>query len=226
MCRRYALPASPVAEREFMPTEAWWKFDERSNVAPSQYVPALRLHKDAVEGIMMRWGLIPNWAEGKVREKNTETVELDDLERSNVFKMPWLGSQRCILPMAGFYVWRRTSANFLQPYFASVRNRQVFGVAAIWDRSTADRDDVIESCSIVTVSATPSLEDPASMQFSMPAILRRKDYGVWLKGTPVQAKAALQTYPDQWLQQHAVSPRINSLEPDDLGLRQPVEPPA
>jgi putative SOS response-associated peptidase YedK len=225
MCRRYALPASAVAEREFMPTEAWWKFEERSNVAPSQYVPALRLHKDAVEGIMMRWGLIPDWAEGKAREKNTETVELDDLDRSKVFKMAWLNSQRCILPVAGFYVWRRASANYLQPYFVSVRNRQVFGVAAIWDRSTADRDDVIESCSIITVSATPSLEDAATMQFSMPAILRRKDYGLWLKGTPVEAKAALQTYPDQWLQQHPVSPRINSLEPDDLGLRQPIEPP-
>lgn len=224
MCRRYALPASLVAEREFLPTHAWWKFEERSNVAPSQYVPALRLHNDAVEGVMMRWGLIPNWAEGKSQAKNTETVEVDDLDRSKVFKMPWLSSQRCIMPMAGFYSWRRSSANYLQPYFVSVRSRQVFGVAAVWDRSTADGDDVIESCSIVTVSATPSLEDAATMQFSMPAILRRKDYGVWLKGTPVEAKAALHTYPDRWLQQHPVSPRINSLEPDDLGLRRPVEP--
>jgi putative SOS response-associated peptidase YedK len=224
MCRRFALPDSLAVEREFLPTEVWWKFEERSNVAPGQYVPALRLHDSSTEGVMMRWGLIPGWAEGKPPDETTETVEAGELDRSNVFRMPWLGSQRCILPLAGFYVWRLTEANHRQPYFVKVRDRQVFGVAGIWDRSVLDRDDVIESCSIVLVSATAALEDSASMQFSMPAILRRRDHGVWLNGTPVEAKAALKTYRDDWLQQHPVSPRINSLEPDDLGLRQPIQP--
>jgi putative SOS response-associated peptidase YedK len=105
-----------------------------------------------------------------------------------------------------------------------VKNRQVFGVAGGWDRSERDRDDVIESCSIILVAAALQLEDSASMQFTMPAILKRRDYGAWLKGSPGQAKAALQTYRNDWLEQHPVSPRINSLEPDDLALREAISP--
>ena len=58
---------------------------------------------------------------------------------------------------------------------------------------------------------------------SMPAILRRRDYDVWLNGTPAQAKAALQTYRADWMQRHAVSPRINSPDVDDPDLRAPIE---
>jgi putative SOS response-associated peptidase YedK len=56
----------------------------------------------------------------------------------------------------------------------------------------------------------------------MPAILRRKDYQTWLKGTPVEAKAALRPYSPQSMQAYPISPRINSTLPDDPGLIQPA----
>jgi putative SOS response-associated peptidase YedK len=56
----------------------------------------------------------------------------------------------------------------------------------------------------------------------MPAILRRRDYDTWLRGTPAEARAVLQSYKSEWMQAHAVSPRINSTEPDDPGLIQPI----
>ncbi len=56
----------------------------------------------------------------------------------------------------------------------------------------------------------------------MPAILRRRDYQTWLHGTPVEAKAVLQTYNPAWMEAYAVSPRINSTEPDDAALIRPV----
>jgi putative SOS response-associated peptidase YedK len=56
----------------------------------------------------------------------------------------------------------------------------------------------------------------------MPAILRRKDYQTWLRGTPAQAKEALRPYNPAWMTAHAVSPRINSTVPDDEGLIRPV----
>jgi putative SOS response-associated peptidase YedK len=56
----------------------------------------------------------------------------------------------------------------------------------------------------------------------MPAILRRKDYGTWLTGTPVAAKAVLQMYPAEWLQAHPISPRINSTEHNDRSLVEPL----
>jgi putative SOS response-associated peptidase YedK len=117
---------------------------------------------------------------------------------------------------------RITGANYRQPYYVRLANRPVFGLAAVWDRSVADDDDVIESCSVIRVPANDLLADIVRSDHRMPAILRRQDYDTWLRGTPVQAKAALQSYNPAWMQAYAVSPRINSTEPDDPGLIRPV----
>jgi len=232
MCRRYALPDSPTVEREFLPAAAWWKFEPHSNIAPGRYVPAIRLHDNASEGIMMRWGLVPSWAEGEYK-LNPAVAGQRELEQSKFFRTPWLEGRRCILPMAGFYVWHLTAAHYRQPYFVRLRDRNVFGVAGIWDRSELDREDVIESFSIIGVAANELLQHRGSesgevepgnrKELSMPAILRRRDYDVWLNGTPAQAKAALHTFRGDWMQRHAVSPRINSPDVDDAQLRAPIE---
>jgi putative SOS response-associated peptidase YedK len=222
MCDRYVLPDQVAAEREFLPALAWWKFAAKFNVAAQQYVPAIRIHDGQAEGMMMRWGLIPSWAEGKPTADPEASIDMDHMEDSNIYRMPWLGSQRCILPASGFYAWQLTSANYRQPYFVRLTNRSVFGVAAVWDRSVSEEDDVIESCSIIRVPANALLADIANSDGRMPAILRRRDYDTWLRGTPVQAKAALQPYNPAWMQAYPVSPRINSNAADDAGLIQPV----
>jgi putative SOS response-associated peptidase YedK len=222
MCRRYAFPDSLNVEREFLPAAVWWKFEPHSNIAPGRYVPAIRMHDKATEGVMMRWGLIPNWAEGKYR-LNPALANVAKLETSKFFRTPWLEGQRCILPMAGFYLWELTEAKYRQPYFVRLRDRNVFGVAGIWDRSVRDRDDVIESVAVISVAPNQLLMYGDGKPPSMPAILRRRDYDVWLNGTPVQAKAALHSFRADWMLRHAVSPRINSTEFDDLGLRDPID---
>jgi putative SOS response-associated peptidase YedK len=219
MCDRYVLPDQAAAEREFLPAQAWWKFTARFNVAAPQYVPAIRIHDGQSEGMMLRWGLIPSWAEGRPTDEATAYAEIDRIESSNIYRMPWLSGQRCILPVSGFYAWQLTREKYRQPYFVHLINRSVFGLAAVWDRSVADDDDVIESCSVIRVPANDLLAD---FTLRMPAILRRRDYDTWLRGTPVQAKAALQPYNPAWMQAYAVSPRVNSTEPDDAGLIHPV----
>ncbi len=222
MCRRYALPDLLAVDREFLPATVWWKFEPHSNIAPGRYVPAIRVHEEASEGVMMRWGLIPSWAEGDYG-RSRAVADVGKLERSRFFRTPWTQGQRCILPMAGFYVWELTAAKYRQPYFVYLRDRRVFGVAGVWDRSEIDRDDVIESFSIISVPANELLQTAAGERRSMPAILRRRDYDVWLYGTPAQASAALHSFRADWMQRHAVSPLINSPKVDVPELRAPVE---
>lgn len=222
MCQRYALPEQVVAEREFLPARAWWKFAARFNVAAQQYVPAIRLHAGQTEGVMLRWGLIPSWAEGQPTVDPAVCVESDRIERSDLYGAPWLSSQRCILPIAGFYAWQLTRGKYRQPFFIRLTDRSVFGVAAIWDRSVTEDDDVIESCSVVCVPANELLTDIANTERRMPAILRRRDYQTWLQGTPVEAKATLRPYKPEWMQAHPVSPRVNSVAADDRALILPL----
>lgn len=222
MCDRYVLPDQAAAEREFLPAQAWWKFSAKFNVAAQQYVPVVRVHEGQTEGTMMRWGLIPSWAEGQPTAAAAASADIARIERSNAYRMPWLSGQRCILPVSGFYAWQLTRENYRQPYFVRLVNRAVFGLAAIWDRSEGEDGDVIESCSVIRVPANDLLADIAVSDARMPAILRRRDYGTWLRGTPGQARAALQPYHSAWMQAYAVSPRVNSKDMDDAGLIQPV----
>lgn len=218
MCERYVVPDQAPAERELAPECKWWRFAASFNVAPSRYVPVVRVHEGQSEAVMMRWGLIPSWAEGDVSAGQWLRVSSDSLERSPLFRGPWLHSQRCILPFAGFYTWRLTAAGYRQPYFVQVEGRPVFGVAALWDRTEDDDGDVIEGCAILTVPANAALASIQTATREMPAILPAEEYGTWLRGTPVQARGALRLSPDAVLTSHAVSPRINSLACDDAGL--------
>src|ERR1700677_5399681 len=106
MCDRYVLPDQATAEREFLPARAWWNFTPRFNVAAQQYVPAIRLQDEQSEAVMMRWGLIPSWAEGQPTSDPAIGVDIDQIDRSDLYRAPWLNGQRCILPIAGFYAWQ------------------------------------------------------------------------------------------------------------------------
>jgi putative SOS response-associated peptidase YedK len=218
MCQRYVLPEQAVAEREFVPSQAWWKFAPKFNVAPEQYVPAIRLHEKQSEGVMLRWGLIPSWVEGDPKGPLRAWVQLARIEQSKGCRMPWMAGQRCILPMAGFFGWQLTAEKYRQPYFIRLKSRLVFGVAALWDRWVSEEDDVIESCSLICVPANELLVDVTNPVLGMPAILRRKHYAAWLHGTPAEAKAALQPYKADWMEVYPVSPRVNSAAIDDPSL--------
>ena len=218
MCQRYVLPDQVAAEHEFLPAAAWWKFAPKFNVSAPQYVPAIRLHDQQTEGVMLRWGLIPAWFEGQPTGPPRACVANTRIDGSNVYRMPWLSSQRCILPAAGFYTWKLTREKYRQPFFVSLNRRSIFGIAALWDRWVGADDDVIEGCSVITVPGNALVAGIADPRQGMPAILRRKDYETWLRGNPVEARGALQTYNENWMSAYPVSPRINSTEADDPDL--------
>lgn len=222
MCERYVVPDQALAERDLEPDCKWWRFSPSFNVAPSRFVPAVRLHAGQSEAVMMRWGLIPAWAQGDVSAGQWVRLSCADLEHSPLFRGPWLNGQRCILPFAGFYTWRLTSAGYRQPYFVHAGGRPVFPVAALWDRTEDDDGDVIEGCAILTVPANSMLASIQTATREMPAILGPRDCETWLYGTPAEARRLLRTPPDTLLTSHAVSPRINSLACDDPGLVQAV----
>ena len=218
MCERYVLPEQDLVERELAPQCRWWRFSASFNVAPTRYVPAVRLYADQSEAVMMRWGLTPAWAKGDASAGLWLRLAVGSLEDSPLFRGPWLNSQRCILPFAGFYTWRLTPAGYRQPYFVHAHDRAVFAVAGIWDRTETEDGDVIEGCTILTVPSCAPIESIQSATREMPAIIAAEDVETWLRGTPVEARALLRTAPEALLASHAVSPRINSLDCDDPEL--------
>jgi len=201
-----------------MPATVWWRFGARFNVCAEQYVPAIRMHENQSEAIMLRWGLIPSWVEGRPQGPPRTVVSAARLDSTKSCRGAWISGKRCIVPMAGFYAWQLTTEKYRQPFFVHLKARAVFGAAGIWDRWLSEDDDVIESLTLITVPANELVSEVAGPAHGMPSILRRRDYATWLHGYPAAARAALQTYPAKWMRVHPVSPLVNSAEVDDPAL--------
>ena len=172
---------------------------------------------------MMRWGLVPAAHPEDEPPAGDAFVASDELDTLETYRSAWLHGQRCIVPLAGFYLWQRAAAGHRQPFYVRLVNRTVFGVAAVWDRFVAKQeDDVIEGCALVTVPANRLLAELDPTSARMPAILARDGYESWLRGRPGEVKELLRSYPAERMVSHAVGPFVNFLQYDDVALIRPI----
>jgi putative SOS response-associated peptidase YedK len=226
MCERIVIPDREEVEQELSVNNPWWTFSTRFNVAATHSVPAARMHGKESEGVMMRWGLVPASTKapevGEAMPQGMPSVRSAAIESTDEYKTVWLYGQRCIVPVAGFYVWKRTAAGYRQPFYVRLVNRPVFGVAGLWDRFVTDDDDVIEGCALVTVPPNSLLAGVDKSMAQMPAILHRDSYETWLSGRPAQARDLLNSYPPDRMVTHPVGPHVNFLEYDDPSLIRPI----
>ncbi|HTV50249.1 MAG TPA: SOS response-associated peptidase [Steroidobacteraceae bacterium] len=218
MCERYVTPQPAQVDHELAPARSWWQFRQSFNVAPTRNVPVIRLHDGSSEGVMMRWGLVPSWAEGDPARASYPTLAGSQLERSSIARTAWLASQRCLLPAAGFYLWQRVPKGYRQPFFVYLEEQPVLAIAGLWDRSVSEDDDVIESCAMLTMAPDEALSQRHGAVPQVPVVLGAQEQQQWLRGTPAQAKALLQAARMPRWASHAVSPRVNSLQHDDAAL--------
>lgn len=132
MAQRLVIPSREEVDAELTIARPWWQFSARFNVAISQSIPVARMHERESEGVMMRWGLAHKTAGGSIDFTACGSVRSDALKSGQDLCRMWVGGQRGIVPVAGFYLWQRAPAGYDQPYYVRLVNRPVFGAAALW----------------------------------------------------------------------------------------------
>jgi putative SOS response-associated peptidase YedK len=229
MCGRYILTQAAKFEREMQLARVNWSFEVSYNVAPTQSVPVVRLIRDGEEGgregVMLRWGLVPFFAKGVPPKYSTINATMEKIDNGPVWRGPWSRSQRCIMPAAGFYEWHLDEAGRKHPFFIHIADQEVFGFAALWDRSVSADGAAVESCAIITMPGNElmrQVHNTGNNPFRMPAILARADYDAWLEGSAADARAALRQYPPDLMAAYQVSARVNSPRNNDEKLIEPV----
>jgi putative SOS response-associated peptidase YedK len=149
---------------------------------------------------------------------------VERIETAPSYRDPWQRGQRCILVMGGFYEPHVNPDGSRVPYFLKLLDREVFGVAGLWERSPASDGSWILSCTLITVPANRLLAEVHNGKERMPAILAEEDQERWLTGPADEAKAVLRPYPDGMLTAWPVSRRVNQPRlPNDASLIEPVE---
>lgn len=207
MCGRASLIAPTEALEEFL------ALDEpppatvpRYNIAPSQ--PLLIARPEAAGRVarMVTWGLL--------RDKR----QIINLRSEGVAKGAMRGSlheRRCVIPMTGFYEWRR-SGKAKQPYNVGRRDRGVFGVAGLWESGALGERGVV-----LTTRASALVEP---IHDRMPLILDPASLAAWLDPTVDVERLLADVRPlaDDELEAYAVSSLVNSPGVDDPRCLEPV----
>jgi len=98
MCGRYNNHLTKMigwAER----LKEWPTVKHSYNVTPTTQVAAFR----STAGESMRWGMIPSWSKSFDSKYATFNARVETVAEKPTFRNAWNNSQRCLIPMAGYY---------------------------------------------------------------------------------------------------------------------------
>ena len=223
MCGKYILAQAAKAERALGIRRGHWDYPLSYRVLPTEQVPVVVAANGEREAVLMRWGLVPWWSHGVPLKASTINATVERLDHAPSYRDPWRRGQRCLFVMGGFYEPHLNADGSRDQYFVRLCDREVLGVAGLWERSRRADDSYLLSCSLITVPANSLLAVVHNAKQRMPAILAESDYDNWLHGSPPQAHALLRPYPDEAMRAWRVSRRVNNPQlPNDERLIEPL----
>ena len=191
----------------------------RYNGAPGQDFSACRFEPDGAFAIVrLCWGLVPSWA----RDTRTGSRLINARAESVHYKPSFRAAfrlRRCLLPVAGWFEWQQRGRR-KQPCYLALADGSPLSLAALWERRDR-RGTPIETFTIITTAASPSLED---IHHRQPVIIDPCRFTEWLDPqTPLPALLEMARQPhDGPFEKRPVSTRVNSVRNDDPDILLPV----
>ena len=221
MCGRYLLTSPVDLLRQVFRFMERPNLGPRYNIAPTQDVPIVRLTRegDRRELIMVRWGLVPYWADDVKIGNRLINARAETIERAPAFREAYQ-RRRCLVPADGFFEWRKdgqAEAAAADPPQGpgAVRLRRPVGALEAAGRAGAallhDRHLPAERAG--RRRPRPHAGDPRPRRLRA---LARPGGG--------DGRELLGPCPAEWLEAVAVSPRVNSPANDDPECLAPPEP--
>ena len=214
VCGRYTNTAGPeeLNDRFKVPISSD-AGTRRFNIAPTEEVLAIVAPRGQPEARMLRWGLIPHWANdlkggAKMINARIETVVSKPAYRDLIPK----GSRRALQLADGYFEWLKPEKRSepRQPFFFQVDGGIPFAFAALWTPAKID-DSWVHSVTLLTCDATPN-RIAAPIHDRMPVILAdREAQHAWLDPAlgAEEALAACAPLPTERLSARAANPAVN-----------------
>jgi len=220
MCGRFAQASPPQALADLfrLPVTAVPPYQPRYNLAPTQPALVLRLHPHTKqpELTFLAWGLIPSWTKDPNIGNKLINARAETIADKPAFRAAFR-RRRCLIPIDGFYEWKKAGKT-KQPYYITSRDNRPMAIAGLWEHWEAPDGSVIESFTLITTEAN-NLVRPIHPR--MPAILPEDAFDQWLHSdTDLAAlKTLVRTpYPAERLTMRLVSTQVNNPAYDDASL--------
>jgi putative SOS response-associated peptidase YedK len=205
MCGRFSIysTAQELTSRFDLPITEEYKF--HYNATPGQQLPLILNERDDAI-VLGKWGLLPVWKQD-VKDTGIINTRADSLDTKPMFKR-YFQNKHCLVIANGFFEWLDTG-NGKIPYYITLKNKEPFAFAGIWDLYK-DTDDITRPMfSIITTEPNKSI---SKIHNRMPVILPREQEKYWLDVSRFTAslKKLLIPYPNKELEIYEVSKLVNS----------------
>jgi putative SOS response-associated peptidase YedK len=223
MCGRFAFFSPTDAVAALFDVEFPLAVEPHYNIAPTQYVVALRhaeskpdptMSDSKPEPAMLRWGLVPAWAKDPVIGNRMINARRETVAEKPSFRAAFK-RRRCVILADGFYEWQKT-ADGKVPHFISLKSSAPFPMAGLWER-WGEGDARIETCTIITTAAGPVI---TPLHHRMPVILTPENALRWIDPAtdPGVAGELLKEAHDENLRYWPVSRAVNNPAHQGAGL--------
>jgi putative SOS response-associated peptidase YedK len=221
MCGRYTNTAGPeeLNDRFSVPitTDVGTR---RFNVAPTEEVLAIVAPRGEAEARVLRWGLVPPWAEdlkggGRMINARIETVTSTPAYRALIPK----ASRRALQLADGYFEWLKPERRGepRQPFFFRVDGGIPFAFAALWTPAKV-QGEWVQSVSLLTCDSSPN-SVAGGIHDRMPVILADRDaQRAWLDPA-LGAEEALELcgpLPAERLSAQPANPAVNKAGEPEL----------
>lgn len=157
------------------------KFPPRYNIAPTTTLATV-CFKVGFEVASMQWGIVPHWAKPGQFERPLINARAETIHEKPSFKK-LVARTRVIVPVNGFYEWRREQDNKATFYFHS-KNQQALALAGIYQ---INRDGEMQCC-LITTDANKVMRP---IHDRMPALIPQDAMQDWLQSDDTHVIDAL-----------------------------------
>lgn len=209
MCGRFALNDDGTAVQSQFDLSQTPHLAPRFNIAPTQPVAAVVLNPSG-ERILdhFHWGLIPSWSKDTKMASRMINARSETAHEKPSFRAAYK-RRRCIVPMSGFYEWKKLSDGSKQPVFIHPADDPLFAAAGLWEMWSSDDGTQIPSLTILTTEPNDMMSD---IHNRMPVLLEKDNYEPWLDvETPLPiVQALLDPYAQEEMAAYEVSTVVNN----------------
>jgi len=220
MCGRFFLQRDPAGlARYFETVNATPNHAASWNVAPTQTSLVVRRHPESGERHLdtLRWGLVPRWAKDTKDAAKLMNARADTVAQKPSFRDAF-AKRRCLVPMDGFYEWRKDEAGGRQAYAVSLASGEPMAVAGLWEGWKSPEGEWLRTFTVITTEAGGK---QALVHHRMPAILPPETWDAWLGAEPAEPAELLELLvpcPSEDLAIWPVDNRVGRVAENDAGL--------
>lgn len=196
--------------------EHWPVITPRYNIAPTSTLDVLTLDDEALlRHQKMTWGIVPKWARPGQFSSPLFNARAETINEKPSFRN-LIKNQRILVPVNGFYEWKREGKQKTSIYISPKIDRAMF-LAGIYQHVSGKPSE----CCLITTAAN---RDMAQIHHRMPVITDIEHAISWLNSsTKPELDDLMQTQANGLLHMQVVSDFVNNTRHEGANCMQPIQ---